>query len=84
MRKIIAVVFGAALMLTAACAGTDYGRGEAIDDLVESGMTEKEAECVADEMEAQEIDFSDANESEKGDELFDKVVAIGVDCKTAK
>lgn len=82
MRRPITLVFLGATLLAAACT-SGYGRGEAVDDLRDSGMTEDEATCVADEMEAREIDFQEANESDTDSELFDEIVEIAVDCGAA-
>lgn len=83
MRKIIAVVFAGALMFTAAACSDDYNRDDAIDDLKEGGLSDEVATCVADEMEAQDIDFKEANESDTDSELFDQIVEITQDCLTS-
>ncbi len=79
MRKVIAALFAGALLFTAACSD-DYGRDDAISDLQEGGLSEEVATCVADEMEAQDIDFKEANESDTDSEVFSQVVEITTDC----
>lgn len=81
MRKALALIFAGLALLTAACAD-DYGRADAIDDLEEGGLSQEEATCVADEMEAQEIDFSDASNADTESDLFEEIVDITVGCKT--
>lgn len=83
MRKIIAVAFAGALMFTAAACSDSYGRDDAINDLQEGGLSEDVATCVADEMEAQGIDFKEANDSDTNSDLFNEVVEITTDCLTA-
>lgn len=83
MRKPLALLFAGSLVL-AACGGDDYGRQDALDDLQEGGLDEATATCVVDEMEAQDIDFAEANDSDTDSELFDTIVSITTDCLTAE
>lgn len=82
MKRYVAATAAALALLGAAC-GSDYGRDDAVEDMIEGGFSEEQANCVADGAEEKDIPWDAAEESlDEGGEYFDAIREILAECVT--
>lgn len=80
-KRLLVMIAAALFFFVSACGGDSYGRSDAIDDMVEGGLPEEQANCIADGAEEHDIPW-DATEDAMGadGEYGDAIAEIIQEC----